>query len=147
MPRYDFQCQGCGDIAEHLFSMSQKPDTLACRVCGGEAVSVITELADPIVKNVAWTIPHDKRAMPVGWQHGNTDHEAQERRYAREQNDLQRRSHELKRTGGHREDMRLAGKVPRELFLARQKQFGKDYWQNEGKAALKREGLLLPGAE
>lgn len=146
MPRYDFECKSCGLVEEHLFSMSAKPDTVSCP-CGGEAVSIITELAPAFVKGVAWEIPYHLRTNPIGWEKGNTDAEAQERRYAKLQQETSSRCAELARGAHKKNDFRIAAKIPRELFLARQRQCGKDYWQNEGDAALKRDGLMLPGGE
>lgn len=154
---YIYECRGCSEVAVHTMEADGfGPDAIDCtcgesvpwtRVTWGEDQADAGSGIQIIVQGKCWDIPHDKRTMPVGWQHGNTDHEAQERRYAKNQQALAKRAHELKRSGGHREDMRLAGQVPRELFLARQRQYGRDYWQNEGKAALRREGLLLPGAD
>lgn len=41
MPRYDFECGACGNRAEHIFTMSSRPESVACP-CGGVAANVIT---------------------------------------------------------------------------------------------------------
>jgi hypothetical protein len=41
------------------------------------------------------------------------------------------------------DDWTLNAKVPREAYEARRRQFGKQYWQEEGKRALKRDGWLI----
>lgn len=146
MPRYDYECQSCGSVAEHLFTMSGKPETVACE-CGGVSVSIITETAPPLVKGACWEIPHELRTLPVGWNRGNKDGRAQEQRYNKLQQETRKRAEEVSRSAHRKDDIRLAAKIPRELFKARQRQNGQNYWTDEGKAALKREGLLLPGAE
>lgn len=138
MPRYDYECSSCGSVTEHLFSMASKPEVVPCE-CGGECRSLITGGSTVLVKGVAWEIPFDKRCMPIGWQHGNTDAAAQERRYGR-MIDEQRK---VKQTG----DFRMKARIPRELYNARVRQTGnKNYWTEEGDTALKRDGLLLGGS-
>ncbi len=41
MPAYDFQCQACGIVHEHICSISARPDFIKCVRCGGEAEQVI----------------------------------------------------------------------------------------------------------
>jgi putative FmdB family regulatory protein len=42
MPAYDYQCQRCGAVREHIQSIHQDlPDMLPCLRCGGEAEQVI----------------------------------------------------------------------------------------------------------
>jgi len=39
---YDFQCQGCGVVHEHIQSVhAELPDTLSCPRCGGESEFII----------------------------------------------------------------------------------------------------------
>lgn len=138
MPRYDYECSSCGSVTEHAFSMVSKPETMACE-CGGECRSLITGGGTVLVKNVAWEIPFDKRCMPIGWQHGNTDAEAQERRYGRMIDEQKK----IKQTG---KDIRMKARIPRELFQSRIRQTGnKNYWTDEGDAALRRDNLLIEG--
>lgn len=37
MPMYVFRCRKCSDEREYLFSMKERPETLACAGCGGQA--------------------------------------------------------------------------------------------------------------
>lgn len=55
-----------------------------------------------------------------------------------------KRQRGLSRSG--EQNMRLVGKVPRELWVARTRQFGKQYWFDEGRKALKRDGLDFDSA-
>jgi putative FmdB family regulatory protein len=38
---YDYQCQKCGMIDEHFFSVSGKPETVPC-LCGGTAHKILS---------------------------------------------------------------------------------------------------------
>lgn len=42
MPAYDFECQKCGDIAEHVYRIADCPEELRCDRCGGTAKKIIS---------------------------------------------------------------------------------------------------------
>lgn len=130
----DIKCE-CGEMVGY------------CRINYGSPADEPLDGVTVLVKNQQWEIPPEFRTMPLGWQHGNIDHDAQEQRYGEIINDARKRTHEVARGAHAKSDFRLAAKIPRELFLARQRQYGKDYWQNEGTAALRRDNLLLPGCD
>jgi len=140
--RYDFQCESCGAIEEHVFSMAGKPDHLQCK-CGGLASSLFS--AD--VQVVALGNQKDFKLdgwnnRPLGWERGNTDAAAQERAYSRIVKNTRTAALANDRQaikGG----MRMIARQPREHNRARLHQFGKDYYRDDIKKKLKEDGLLF----
>jgi putative FmdB family regulatory protein len=43
MPRYEFQCQKCGNVQERVFRISRCPKVLGCEVCGEQAKKIISK--------------------------------------------------------------------------------------------------------
>jgi putative FmdB family regulatory protein len=41
MPAYDYQCQACSAVHEHICPISKRPDTIKCPRCGGEAEQIL----------------------------------------------------------------------------------------------------------
>lgn len=41
MPAYDFQCQSCSAVHEHICPISKLPDTIKCPRCDGTAEQII----------------------------------------------------------------------------------------------------------
>jgi len=140
VPRYDYECQSCGDVREHVFRMAEKPDTLPCE-CGGVSASLIADGIQVIFKDNQLPIHLDKFDVPIGWERGNTDPEVQEARYAKKIREERKRVREYDKTA-RKNNLRLIASVPRELHRKRQRQFGKDYWQDDTKKKLKRDGML-----
>ena len=46
MPIYEYECEKCGENTDHIFSIDEKPETLECPICGGNAKSIISFMAD-----------------------------------------------------------------------------------------------------
>lgn len=76
---------------------------------------------------------------------GKRSPEAQERLYSKIIQEKRKMAEIARREGNHRgpDGMERVGSIPRELFMARQLQWGKDYWHDGEpiEAKLKREGL------
>lgn len=140
--RYDFQCESCGAVEEHVFSMAQKPDHLQCK-CGGQASSLISANIEFFAMGNQLDFKLDNwNNRPIGWENGNTDAAAQERTYARIVKNtkaaaLANDKQAIK--GG----LRMIARQPREHFRARTHQFGKDFYQDDVKKKLKADGLLF----
>jgi putative FmdB family regulatory protein len=141
MVRYDFKCQQCGAIEEHVFSMAQKPDHLTCE-CGGRAESLISLTAEQVlIKDGERPFKLSALDMPVGWQHGNTDCEKQEARYRK----IVARDRKLaadNKKKAIKGGIQKIATVPRELDRLRKKQYGKDYWSEDTERKLKQDGLF-----
>ena len=61
MALYDYQCIN-GHVHEHVFPMSEKPDTTACPTCGKSARSIITA---PVIQG--WDGDYfDENMVPSG---------------------------------------------------------------------------------
>lgn len=140
MPRYDYQCRECGSVAEHVFTMAEKPDLLACE-CGGQAASLINGDVEVLVKGNQRPMKLTGTCVPVGWERGNTDPDVQERRYAEIINS-ERKAVRANDKKAIRNGFRKIASVPRELHRMRTNQYGKSYWQEDTKAKLKSDGLL-----
>lgn len=141
MPRYDYQCEDCGDVREHFFLMSEKPAEIECE-CGGVCSSIISGFVEVMVTGSTRPFKLDATCMPVGWEKGNVDNVAQEREYQRvigNHKKLARRHDKQAIKGG----IRHIGSVPRELHRMRQNQYGKDYWQQDTKKRLAEDDLLF----
>lgn len=140
--RYDFQCAVCGAVEEHRFRMADKPDHVACATCGGRAESIFNAEIQVIVRGGERPFKLDATCLPIGWDKGNTDAEAQERRYAKIINTERKRAVENDKNA-IRGGIRKIATVPRELHRMRTQQYGKDYYQSDTKAKLKADGLLF----
>ena len=42
MPTYEYQCKACGSVQEETCRMHDKPDTVTCNGCGGEAGKILS---------------------------------------------------------------------------------------------------------
>lgn len=42
MPIYSYECEDCGRKTDHFFAIDEKPDSVQCSECSGEAKSIIT---------------------------------------------------------------------------------------------------------
>lgn len=149
-----YECLSCGERYELALSDTEIAPDVEC-ACGASVswsrISIGEERGNVsgqvLVRDKQWDIPPEFRPPPCRWEKGNVDHEAQERRYADIQTTAAKavdaRRRDMSRRDSGKQD--LVARIPRELFLARQRQYGKDYWLNEGDRALRRDGLKLPG--
>jgi len=147
MPTYDYECPKCGGRQEVILSISDHQETLPCE-CGGIAERVFLTAPVVLVKGNQPDFKLDWTDMPIGWEHGNTDCVAQERRYAKIINETKKLAIENDREaikGG----IRHIARIPKELDRARSKQFGNDYFEpsmqskDDLKAKLKADGMLF----
>lgn len=139
--KYLFECPACNSDVEVFRSIVEGPPTeVQCTGCGGQARRVWTV---PEVHKPGAFIPFTHLGTNLAQEVGRTPAQ-QERMYARviERNKLIAR--EKKRSRGRRAEGKteLAAEIPREMYIARQQQFGKNYWQEEGRRALRRDGLV-----
>ena len=119
--------------------MAEKPDTLPC-ACGGVSTSLIAE-CEFILKDSPFAMKPDQFDLPIGWEKGNVDPDKQEARYGRMIDADRKRSRAYDKKA-IKNGIRKIASVPRELYRLRQRKFGKDYWQDDTKNKLKRDGLL-----
>lgn len=147
MPTYTYKCSSCEEEQEHWLTMSQRTDTKPC-VCGGVASQVFNWGGDSCVLGNERPFKLDKFCVPIGWERGNTDCDAQEARYAKiigNHRKLAVKNDKAAIKGG----IRHRGSVPRELMRMRQRQYGKSYLdptQNSPKeieSQLASDGLLF----
>lgn len=147
MPRYDYECAACGTRQEHQLSWSDYVPEHPC-VCGAVAARVFDSMPEVCVKGNERPFKLDATCVPIGWQHGNTDVEKQERRYKKLINETKKRAQAVDKQaikGG----IRHIGSVPRELMRMRTNQYGKDYLDPaqqstaEVKEKLRSDGLLF----
>lgn len=128
-------------------SIVSKPDTVPCE-CGGVAERIINWDGNTIVKGSERPYKLDWTSVPVNWEHGNVDPNAQQRRYERhiaEKRKLAVQNDKKAIKGG----IRQIASIPRELWRMRTNQYGKDYFSAstqstaELKTKLKADGLLF----
>lgn len=143
MARYDFECEHCDGVFEVCRSGNEAGDPAYCPVCGREAQRIFS-LPEVCVsgKEIEFTSP----SLPLAEaRRAGRKAKDQERAYNRLLEENRKRARQKRREDRTRlsrdSDMHMAAQIPRELYTARQRQFGKFYWQEEGKKALKRDGL------
>ena len=140
MVRYDFECQSCGDVQEHVFRMAEKPDTLPCS-CGGVSCSIISDQIEVIAKDNEPNLRLSALDMPIGWDKGNIDPAKQEARYRK----IVARDRKL---AGDAKQKAIKGgiqkiaTVPRELDRLCKKNYGKDYFATDTERKLKQLGVF-----
>lgn len=146
MPTYTYRCGACGEGQEHFLSFSAYKPMMPC-ACGGEAERSYTDDApEVIVRGRPRDFKLDATDVPIGWERGNTDCDAQEARYGRIVREAKKAAAANDKQA-IKNGIRMIARVPRELDRARRKQFGKDYWDasntTEIKEKLKADDLLL----
>lgn len=141
MPRYDFECTSCGEPQEVSCRYSDKPAAVACR-CGGAAEQVFRSMPEVMVKGNTRPFALDDSCVPVGWEHGNTDPDKQERRYKERIGKMMKAGRAAKKHG-IKQGLQYLGSVPRELDRMRRNQYGKRYWEDNTEQRLAEEGLLV----
>jgi hypothetical protein len=105
------------------------------------SASIIANGIQVIMKDNPFAMKPDQFDLPIGWERGNTDPDVQERRYAKMIREERKQVRAVDKQA-IKNNLRKIASVPRELHRLRTKQFGKDYWQDDTRAKLKREGLL-----
>ena len=137
--RYLFQCQLCGletDVVRSI--VDGPPDSVPCE-CNGTAKRVWTS---PEVHTPGAFIPFTHLGPNLAEKAGRTP-EQQERIYSKIIESGRKVRAEKKRSLSKRAEGRFEShEIPRELWVARERQFGKNYWREEGMKALKRDGLV-----
>lgn len=117
MPRYDFVCGACGVRAEHIFTMSARPDSLAC-ACGGEARHVIVGTPYVFVRGAEYEFRRDCVVGNNGVLAGRTA-EQQHRGYQQTIGQLkaahQRRKRGLSKHGASVNGFEVVGVMPGEM--------------------------------
>jgi len=138
--RYDYLCHSCGAETEVVRSIKDAPAPVSCS-CGAEMRQQFCDI-EVIVKGGERPFKLDPLCVPVGWEHGNTDPEKQERRYKRiiERDRKAARANDKAAIKG---GIRKIATVPRELHRMRTNQYGKDYYETDTKQKLKSDGLLF----
>lgn len=145
MPTYTYRCEACGEGQEKFLPFSAYTPSVLCS-CGKVACRTYEDCPEVLVKGNQRRIKLDATDVPIGWERGNRDPEAQERRYARHINAKKKlaiANDKAAIKGG----IRQIASVPRELDRLRRKQFGKDYWdttnKDDIKAKLKSDEMLF----
>ena len=140
--RYLCQCSSCGQrIGVTRSIVDGPPEYVPCDGpgCGGEAARVWTS---PEVHTPGAFIPFTHLGPNLAEKAGRTP-EQQERIYSKIIESGRKVRAEKKRSLGKRAEGRFEShEIPRELWVARERQFGKNYWREEGMKALKRDGLV-----
>lgn len=147
MPTYSYKCGACGVGQEHWLTLSQRTATVPC-ACGGIAQQEINWQGESYVRGGERPFKLDPTCVPVGWQHGNTDCEKQEARYAQIIGEA-RKSARANDKSAIKKGCRLIAKVPREVDRMRKNQYGRDYYDpseqspSQLKEKFKADGLLI----
>lgn len=147
MPTYTYLCAACGERQSHLLQMSAHSPTQPCD-CGAVANQEFNWQGESFVKGSERPFKLDATCVPLGWEHGNTDCEKQERRYAKMIGE-RRKNAQANDKKAIKGGIRAIGSVPRELVRMRQNQYGKSYFDptqqttSELKEKLQAEGLAF----
>lgn len=145
--RYGYQCDSCGAEREVHRSMKDAPSPVACE-CGSQMRQQFNADVECCVKGGERPYHVDATSVPVGWEHGNTDAEAQQRRYKKIV-ETERALAKKNERRAARSGIRKIASVPREFQRMRTKQYGKEYLDpsrqtvSELKEKLKSDGLLF----
>ncbi len=57
MPIYEFRCEACGSVFEHLAMTRGEEATIACPHCGGNQLTKLMSTTNPIVSSGSSTGP------------------------------------------------------------------------------------------
>lgn len=133
---YPYECDPCDLYFEISKPMDDALNDEACPDCGVRLERVFTA---PSILVLGDPLP-----MKIGGHNiskGRRTDRQQERVYANVMNETRKlaRARRGERHGDG--SVRMAAQIPRELYMARTQQYGKNYWVDEGKKALKRDGL------
>ncbi len=137
---YPYECEPCKLRWSIEKSMDHATAIELCPECGIDLTRIFTP---PSVLVLGDPLP-----MKIGGNNiskGRRTNQQQERVYANVMNETRKlaRGRRGERHGDG--SVRMAAQIPRELYMARTRQYGKNYWVDEGKKALKRDGLSFDG--
>lgn len=118
--------------------MGEAPERSACG-CGQQAERVIGAGVHSIVRG-AKKLLVDSFSMPPGWQNGNTDCEAYEKKVFETVRAKKRKGRE-ERKQGIANGCQFIGHVPQALVNMRARQFGGDHFSFDIEKKLRDEGL------
>lgn len=144
MPRYQFECDGCGHGQELTCSWSQRPSVLPCPECGGTAEPVITGGQPPVVKGTDWQWD-PKWCIPNIGRHVRSDAE-QYRLHEQVVSHAKKQAAQARRDRGRRSDAQWehVGKVPLEIYEGVVEHTkDKSVWQHDTENLLKKTGCWL----
>lgn len=139
MPRYDFRCEECGTVREHVCRMADRPKVLAC-ACGGDAHQVIGAGVQACVRGGPARFDPKYMTPVAGWERG-VDANAEEARFAKQHAIEKKQAQEVAPQRRRQDVVRKVASIPGAMFRARVNEYGKSYWSDEGKKAIEREGL------
>lgn len=141
--RYDFQCDSCGHAEEYVCPMGEVPAELDCP-CGGTATQRFNANVQVLVKGRQFDFDKKHMTFPLNWENGNTDAAAQERAYTKRIERSRVLAQRVERLPSRRKPgVRMIGEIPLELHVARRNQYGPEYWTENPREALARDGLLF----
>lgn len=133
---YPYECDRCDLAFQIEKSMAEATELELCPDCGVELTRIFVA---PSVLILGDPLPMGKRGVNLA--QGTRSAVSQEKLYGRlmAKNKQRARARKLNKHGDG--SVRMAGQIPRELYMARTQQYGKHYWTDGGKKALKRDGL------
>ena len=137
---YPDECEPCNLRWSIEKSMDHATAIELCPECGIDLTRIFTA---PSVLVLGDPLP-----MKIGGNNvskGRRTNQQQERVYANVMNETRKRARARRGERHGDGSVRMAAQIPRELYMARTRQYGKNYWVDEGKKALKRDGLSFDG--
>lgn len=141
MPTYEYACSSCREIRDVFKPMSQYDREESCEECGERMERRICTVPQFAMLD---------NPLPIGLKHHGTNvgekvrsPAEQEKLYGKIIEKTRRQARKKARSSSRKKDndMNMVAKIPRELWSAREQQYGKGYWEKEGDRALKRDGL------
>lgn len=139
-----FYCKSCKSIQDYY----GESDCLKCQKVNEESRdegAKSTEFSCPQIMVKGAPLAINKPGVNMA--RGVRTSAQQERMYAKmmekTKKQVQHKKREMRTSTKDEADTTLKARIPRELYIARTREFGKNYWQDEGETALKRDGLLL----
>lgn len=139
--RYDYRCDQCGAEREVVRSIKDQPLPVACG-CGSAMDMQFSADVEIMAKGGERPYKLDATCMPIGWERGNTDVQAQQGRYKRMIDGERKRARAADKTA-IKQGFRKIASVPREFHRMRTNQYGKDYYETNAKEKLRADGLLF----
>jgi len=115
MPTYEFECGACECVTEAVFSMSGKPDSVACEQCGGEAQSIISRSAgsNSFVKDRPFEFDKSKCVQSFGKKFGRTDQ--QQHKVYQDYVEGMKKDRRAAKLSGKKNDIEWLGCMPGEM--------------------------------
>lgn len=144
MPTYGYYCEDCDQQFTRFSSLSNYQSERSCPKCGARSGRNCRDFASVGILNTTDALPIKSPGMNLAHKAGRSPAQ-QERLYKKligRLRDAHRRAKRERGTSRRSDnDIRANGSIPRELWHSRTKDYGKNYWYDEGKKALKRDGL------